>query len=352
MIPVEITKIIEDGVKAPSGENCQPWRFIIQGGEVLVFNVPDADISLYNLEQKGSYIAHGALLENIRISALHYGYAVEIVLFPDEKDTTHVATLTFKKNAPVENTLYKAIDTRCTNRKEYTGEKLSNKEKETLIEAVRSIPSYDFLLVDDDTILPSMGKALAAHEKVLFEHRKMHDFFYDHILWDKKDEAKAGGFYIKTLEFLPHQLGAVKVFKHWPLLVVLNKIIGVSTMISKDNGEKYARSGTFGAITMKDSSDKDYVYLGMTMQRVWLTATNLDIAMHPCNGTLYLMKHIISQGDKEFSKKHRSLIKESYADILSQFDSKDGEVVFIFRLGKAEPPTATAHRVKPFITYS
>ena len=31
-----VRKIIEAGIRAPSGDNCQPWRFEVRGSEVDV----------------------------------------------------------------------------------------------------------------------------------------------------------------------------------------------------------------------------------------------------------------------------------------------------------------------------
>jgi len=345
----DIKKIIKDGVQAPSGENCQPWRFVVHNSVLSVFNVPEADFSLYNSKQNGSYIAHGALIENMRLSAHTRGLSMEITLFPDTLDETHVANIVFNKTEPQEDPLYSSLRNRTTNRKDFTGEKLSTKEKQELTLAVTYNSENDLIIIDDDTHLSGLGHALAAHERVLFEHKSMHSFFYDHILWDKKDEHKAGGFYIETLEFLPHQLGAVKLFKSWFMLSLLNKILGVSKMISKDNGKKYAESGTLVAITMSGESKEDYVYLGMQMERFWLTATKLGLAVHPCNGTLYLKIHTQHHGCDAFSDEHITIINNAHKVLIDSFKVKQGTIGLIFRIGKADVPTARSKRSPPVI---
>ena len=345
----DIKKIIEDGIQAPSGENCQPWRFVIRGNTLSVFNIPEADLSIYNSKQHGSYIAHGALIENIRLSAGTRGYSIEISLFPDESDESHVGNIVFSKTVAHEDLLYSSIHNRTTNRKQFTGEKLSAHEKQALTLAVMSNPHHDLVVVDNNAHLPALGHALAAHERILFEHKSMHSFFYDHILWDKKDEHKAGGFYIETLEFLPHQLGAVKLFKSWFMLSLLNKILGVSKMISKDNGKKYAESGSLVAITMSGTTKSDYVYLGMQMERFWLTATKLGLAVHPCNGTLYLKIHTHHHGQEAFSDEHITIINDAHKVLIDSFKVKQGRIGLIFRIGRAEKPSARARRLPPVI---
>lgn len=347
-----IIKILEDGVRAPSGENCQPWKFRVVGEKLSVFNVPEADMSLYNTKQRGSYMAHGALLENISISAKYYGYESEIFFFPDPKNENHVADVIFTETEAVTLPLYDAIRARCTNRKDFKKEKLSKEDLSALSGAVESLSYNTFVVVDDEHSMKTLGQALSVHEKVLFENKKMHGFFFSHILWKKEDEKKAGGFFIDTLEFLPHQLPLVKLLKNWNLVAILNTILKISSKISKENGDKYAYGGTMGAILMKGATSLDYVHLGMSMQRVWLTATKLGIAMHPCNGTLYLMSHMEDSGSSDFSRKHEALVRSASADIALVFGlSSSGAISFIFRMGKADAPTAVAGRLHPVIEY-
>ncbi len=346
----DILHILQDGVTAPSGENCQPWKFVVKGGTVSLFNVPDADTSLYNSQQKGSYIAHGALIENITISAQSKGYVSTVVLFPNEKDVTHVADVTFEKSETQTHPLYEVLRARCTNRKDFTGENLSDKDKRELMAASQS-KTTTLILVDDKTTVRKIGTSLGLHELVLFENKYLHDFFYDHILWDKKDEGKSGGFYITTLEFLPHQLKAVTLFKSWFALSILNRILGVSKMISKENGEKYAASGTFGAVTMTGNAPRDYVEAGRSLEKMWLTATKLNLALHPCNGITYLVDHINDNGGVEFSEKHSSLLKSAYKTIQEEFGAGDNKLAFVFRIGKASAPSARSSRLDPVIEW-
>jgi nitroreductase len=348
----DIQTIIKDSVCAPSGENCQPWKFIVEGDKVLLWNIPEADQSLYNSQQKGSYIAHGALLENMNISAAHHGYTLKINLFPEVSTPDLVASIIYTQGVATPQPLYGAITTRATNRKDYSGKRLSKEEKEALISASGEITGGVLMLIDNDDDCTKLGRALAVNEKVLFENRLLHDFFYDHIIWDKKDEDKAGGFYIETLEFLPKQLKGVKLFKNWGILSLLNRVLGIATMISKENGEKYAQSGTFGMVTVNGNTPTDFINVGRSMQRVWLTGESLGIAMHPCNGIVYFVEQINDGGGAYFSKKHTGMIIRAYTEIKEVFCLNQPVASMTFRIGFAEKPTAVAKRLPPMITYN
>jgi hypothetical protein len=345
----DIEKIINDGIYAPSGENCQPWRFVIDNNIVFLYNRPEADQSLYNSEQKGSYVAHGALVETMSISAKEHGYTIDVDLFPEASDVDLVAKLSLHKVESQNQSLYRHIKNRCTNRKEYTGKKLSSEQKKELVESINGFQYGSVALVDDESTLQTLGAALAVNEKVLFENKYIHDFFYDHVFWDKKDETKAGGFYIETLEFLPHQLKGVKLFKSWPVLSLLNRFLKVSTMISKENGEKYTKSGTFVAIVANGTKKEDYINAGRATARVWLTATSLGLAVHPCNGVTYFMEQINDNGGKEFSDIHKTLIKGAHSTILQTFNVKNTVIPMLFRVGFADAPSARSARLPAVI---
>lgn len=342
----DIKKIISDGTLAPSGENCQPWRFIIKNNEVHIFNIPDADTSLYNFNQRGSYFAHGALLENISISALHYGYKANINLFPDSDQPDLISIVTLDKVEPQEDDLYPFLKKRCTNRKDYNGQKLNEDQKKILMAATKYTDRVEFIIKDDGQSLDSISKALAVNEQIIFENKELHDFFYNHILWKEEDQGAAGGFYIKTLEFLPHQLKGVKLFKNWFILKILNKIVGVSKMIVKENAEKYAKSGTMGILAVSGHSDEDFVNAGRAAERVWITATKLGLSLHPCTGVIYLWERIAAGDTKSFSKEHLKIINNAFNDIVSAFGVKGKTAPMLFRIGFADEPTARSSRLR------
>jgi hypothetical protein len=344
----DIEKIIKDGCLAPSGENCQPWKFVVKEDTIRVYNLPEADKSLYNSKQKGTYVAHGALIENMVLSAAQSGYAAVVELFPSSNEPDLVSVLVLKKATPKSDALYPYLEKRCTNRKDFNGAKLSDDQKIMLI-AAADAGAGELRLVDDEASLKKLGNALAVNEKVIFENKLLHDFFYGHILWKENEQDKAGGFYVKTLEFLPHQLKGVELFKNWVVLKIMNKLVGASKMIVKENAEKYAKSGTLAAIVMNGDANKDFVNAGRAVQRTWLAAARLGLSAHPCTGVVYFNEQIKDGGAANFSKEHLALIASSYQDVASAFGANGQTIPMLWRIGFAEDPTARSMRMPPNI---
>src|SRR6266545_357605 len=68
--------------RAPSGDNTQPWRFIVDpdGGRVALQVDETRDPSPMNAGQRMARIAVGAVLENLLRAAEGHGWAAELEL--------------------------------------------------------------------------------------------------------------------------------------------------------------------------------------------------------------------------------------------------------------------------------
>lgn len=347
----DIKKILDDAVFAPSGENCQPWIFEVKNNILYVFNDPLADLSVYNFELHGSYIAHGALIENIAISARASGFDVIVKFFPDSNDADLVAVIEFLQQEDIINDpLYEFIRTRCTNRKAYSGKTLSADIKHSLICAVK-LPENEVSFVDQPEKMKILGTVAALNEKVLFENKPLHDFFYSHILWDESKQD-ATGFYYKTLEFLPHQLPLVKLLKNWKILDVMNRYLDISRVIAKDNAKKYAGSGTFFALTMVDTSRESFIGLGRSFQRFWLASEANGLTLQPCTGVLFFDQRIKSGDNSCFTDIQRKEIEAAHARMTETFSpGKEVSIGMFGRIGYADMPSGRATRRSPIVTF-
>jgi len=106
-------------ILAPSSHNTQPWRFIINGDELLV--CADRTRSLPNIDpfDREMIISCGAALLNLRVALAHFNVPVEITTFPQSMDPDIVARIVFPPWGPKLRELaepFDAIGKRATNR--------------------------------------------------------------------------------------------------------------------------------------------------------------------------------------------------------------------------------------------
>ncbi len=345
----DFKKMLELVIWAPSGENCQPWKFKIKNQQIEIFNIPERDQSIHNFQQRGSLIAHGALLENLQIAAAHFGYTIEQNLFPESSDPALIARLTLQKSALAEDELYPFITQRCTNRKPYTATPIPFSTRTKILSVPSRFKTGEVKLVEDEKTKKKLAEALSLSELLLFQNKFLHQFFFSHLNWSEtQDQQKGTGLYIKTLELLPPQEKGLKIFSRWNVLKLFN-LFGVAKKIAKENADRYNSSAAIGIIHLPGDSKLDFILTGRIFQRLWLTATKENLSLQPLTGILFFRQRLAKEDTKIFSDREKKAIETAYQNIRTAFETKNGEITMLFRLGYADPPTARSGRLEPLI---
>ncbi len=340
-------------VLAPSGENCQPWRFEVTGSHVRVFNIPERDQSPYNYKQFGSFVAHGALLENMRIAASQFGIRTDIHLFPVEGNETIVADIELVEDGTIKaDLLCASITVRVTNRKPYKKDPLTASAQDELQKIVALSGNARFAYTANRETIESCAEAASTTEKILFSHPLLHSFFFSHINWSYKEELKKRiGFYLKTLEVPPPAALLFRIWKYWPVMNIFNRVLGINTFIAKENAKTYKSSSAIGAVIGKGNMPADFVEAGMITQRVWLTVASLGMYLQPLTGILFFMRSIENGNENVFSVNNQQMIREAYTTLLKNFSVVDGRIVMMFRIGCADVPSAQSVRLPADIKF-
>lgn len=350
MIPREIIiDIIKSGVAAPSGGNSQPWKFEVRGDEIKVIALPLKDHPVLNFRYRGTWVAHGALIENIKIAALEHGYDAGIEIFPNKEDQNIVARVLLIKSELKPDILYDSIKRRTTNRKPFALTPLSANERSELLGAKNEL-AVDVILRDKPEELVSLGEALSINETVMLENRLLHSLFFKEVVWNEREEReKGGGLLVKTLELKPPQRFILGLCRRWKVMNFLNKF-GLARAIAKDNAKIYASAGAIGIIVIRDD-DQAFLTAGRAMERIWLTATRLGLSLQLITGILFFAQKLKAGETKEFSDKHIAMIRMAHEKVASIFGVKDGVIALLFRVGQDGEPSARSLKPSPTISF-
>lgn len=342
-----VKKIIEAGVLAPSGGNSQPWRFEVDGSKVYVWALPERDHAILNFRYRGTWIAHGALLENMITAASKTGFLASVKIFPRPEEPNLTFEINFEKIFPNPEPFYEAIFKRCTNRKIYNTTPLSKNQKEDL-----SRLGGDFLkLIEDPVQIKILAEAVSANEIVMLENKVLHKLFFQEIVWtDKEELQKKTGLYLRTMEIPPPAQVMLRLFKRWPIMKFANKL-GAARKIAADNAKNYAAVAAMCVIVVNDS-DNNFIEAGRIIERLWLYATAANLKFHLITGVPFLWQGINSgKTSSIFSKEHIDFIKKAYQDIV-EVSGSDGKIpVAIFRIGEDGEPSARSSRLPPNIKF-
>lgn len=339
-------KLIEFGIQAPSGENAQPWKFVVkEPGVIDVWVEEERDVSPYSWGHRSAYVAIGAAIENMRIGATTLGKELGIELFPNVASEVHVARLTIKDAPEIRvDPLAECIHYRSTNRKPYKKYSFTSDDFQTFKSAVpQGYAKLSLTNVREDLI--TLAKAGTTNERIMLNNKDMHDYFFSHVSWTpKEDQEKKVGFYVKTLELPPPAVMGFKLMSSWPWAQFLNTYLHFNEMVQKQNAKIYADSSAMGVISADSESPKNAVYAGMSMERIWLIATSHGFALQPIAGLIYLKLGTDNRHTDSFNSTELGLIDWAYETISDTFTLSGKPIYFMFRLGKADSPSARAVR--------
>ena len=345
----DIRTIREAAIQAPSGENAQPWSFRVSGTTIELYNLPDRDRSVYNWDQRGSYVAHGALLENLTVAAQAQGYNAQVNLFPEGTQSNLVARIELTQVGTVTEItepLYSFIAKRKTNRKPYKTTQITQAQRSEILSAQRTTDQAEMRLIENSEQIKTLARVGSSNEEVMLSNEGLHNFFFSHITWTKKeDDEKKIGFYIKTLELQPPAEMMFKLIKNWSVMKIFN-ILGFPKIVGTQNAAINAQCAAIGGIFIDNINPEAYIAAGRLLERTWLIVTKLGISLQPLAGLLFM--HLsLSQGDTtRFTEKNSQIIKEQYSKVRGVFNIQNKIPVLMFRIGDGGEPSAQATRFR------
>jgi len=331
-----VQKIVKAAVMAPSGDNVQPWDIQVSKDftQIRLYNLPEKDNSYYNYQQSASYIAHGAVIENIMIAGKHLGCHVNYQLFPDTDNDSYIAKITFSLADAQPDSYYTAIFERCTNRFQYKREEVGDEVLNALFSSVKNIDTAQVSLVTDKGKVKQLAGELKVNDQIVFERKDIHQFLFDKIRWNQKQiEKTRDGMPVGVLGLSFIEKLSFPLMRFWWYVKAAN-VLGLSRIIALKCWWGCANASILGMVTIQGNDKVAFVEGGRAAQRLWLEATKQGFALQPIIG-LPLLINRLKQGSLDgFSIKHALFVKRASERLPGLFDVKKSDTLIMgFRAG-------------------
>jgi nitroreductase len=342
----EIRSIVGYGILAPSAGNCQPWKFVFRDGRLLCLHDVERSMSFLDFQYCATYLAFGAVVENVSLAAAGLGREAEVQLFPNPQDTRLVSEVRFSRSVSPHDQpeLLDQIPWRVTNRK--LGKRVPLNEQ-TLATLMRTAAEHgaELQLLTGDDELDEVGTILGAVDRFQFLSRIPHQEMMAELRWMPQEvEATRDGIDVATLEFSAADKAAIRIISSWPAMKMLGKI-GGGKALEKPAKKAVAAASAVGLLSVKGTGPGSYFMGGRAMQQVWLTATAQGLVFHPMSGICYLFARL-ERGEGFSEKEARTLtrLRERYLGLFRLLGER--AEVLLFRVARAAQPTARSLRRK------
>jgi molybdopterin/thiamine biosynthesis adenylyltransferase/nitroreductase len=287
----EIEAILDDARWAPSGDNTQPWRFEATGAETVTLyltNQSAHDVYDYR-DGEPSLLAGGALLESIAIAASVRGRDLEW-RYQGQTGHRHRIELGLPRRAGLAaDPLYASVPLRSVNRRPYRLTPLSTQQRRELEAALgdaleivwheSAAERWRLARLGGKATGVRLGapEAFPVHQRVIDWRRAQSP--------DAIPAAAAGLMRIS----LPAMRWALKSWRRMRLLNAVGSRVFAAAQMDYIPGFMSAAYFTLRLSERDGAPAARAVQLleaGREIQRFWLTATRLGLALQPAMGTL------------------------------------------------------------------
>ncbi|SDO42286.1 Nitroreductase family protein [Rhodoferax sp. OV413] len=278
-----LTHILELARWAPSGDNTQPWRFeIVNDKQIRVYGNDTREHILYDYDGHPSHIAHGALLETMRIAASGFALASQWTISSPNDDRNPIYDVRFESNPTmVRDPLFNSIEVRTVQRRPMRTSPLTNHQRKALTDAAGTNFSVELFESLDDRI--RIAKLLWHSAKIRLICPEAYPVHKDIIEWRAR--------YSK--DRIPEQAVGVDpatarlmewVMESWERVNFFNRYL-MGTVAPRIQLDLLPAICCAAHLLVKPKHKPaeliDWVNLGVTVQRIWLTATREGLHLQP-----------------------------------------------------------------------
>lgn len=346
----EVRFLIKKANTAPSGGNCQPWKWIFdQSGVLHLMHDKEKSESLLDYLGTGSLLAFGAALEIIKLVSADLGIDItvhyQIIDFEDDLIASIVFNSKVEKPIPtILGDLVMGIDLRCTNRKNEKRFEISAKE----IKEFKGL--FDDLGVelevrDEVEDLEKLAPILGGMDRLRLLHEQGYSDFMSEIRWsDSEAKETKDGIDIATLELGNAERAAISLVRDRGTVEFFRKN-DLGYGLTKISDQTILTSSAVMMITAREYSPKEFLKSGAALQRIWLKANLAGYSVQPVSASLFIFHRVSREDETGFSQQEKSQILKFKSQLKTLFNlNEKQEEIFMVRINKASDPSMRAFR--------
>jgi hypothetical protein len=335
--------LIEAAIQAPSGDNTQPWRFVIDSDarQIELHLDETRDPSPMNSGQRMARMGIGAALENMVRTADSLNWTIKLER-PSSSALCLVRILGCDAPSSGVDPIIKA---RVTNRRLYDGRPVP---AEVIDELRRRTPDLDgikTLWITERDRVNALASLIGRSDAQMLCEPSMRRAFLDNIRFDVSWDAKVEeGLSLASLELPAADRFALRLMPRLPnWLLVLG---GVGRKFAATGRRLVTSSSGVCLVIEREGTPESEVLVGRAMERAWLALTKHGLAVQPMM-SMAILDSLLSRGSDDLRASlgcaRATALVEEFRLVAPEID--DAHTAFIMRYGYAAPPTARTGRL-------
>jgi len=275
----QLLTLVSSAMLAPSGDNMQPWHFVIDeaGTSITVYVDETRDTSPMNAGQRMSRLACGAAIENIVQTAEHNGWEIAI---DAHNDSSRVATVQMIRSSSQCGEIPDFISRRHTNRRLYDGATLPASVTSPWKDMALSDEDVEIIWVTDRSLLRELAIAIGRADAEMFGRAAFFRAFVSNVRFDLPPCVAADeGLCVGSLELTAFERRVLPMLRHAPDILLRSWPMRLSFQ-TKAKRLVNSSSGMCLIVPGKAEATTNF-RIGRVMQRAWLHLTKAGYQVQP-----------------------------------------------------------------------
>ena len=341
--------LLAAAVKAPSGDNTQPWRFAVDHREkrIAVFLEEARDRSPMNAGQRMARIAIGGALENLVRTIAANGWAAEAEEIPAKDSTRPLAVLRLTDTGRVSGEIEAVVAARVTNRRVYEGRALPAETAARLSRQTSPREGVRTHWILGPDRVAKMASLISRADATAIAEPPIREAFYSRVRFDKAHDAEvAEGLSVDSLELSAFERLALKMVPRTPDWML--RFTGAFRSYAAHVKKLVESASGLCLIVAPDNREETDLLVGRAMQRAWLALTAEGLAAQPMM-SLLVLENLLEQGPPALSadleRKNASRLTWELRKLAPEIGR--GRPAFLLRFGYAAAPTGRTGRLRP-----
>ncbi|HKI30892.1 MAG TPA: hypothetical protein VKA46_03430 [Gemmataceae bacterium] len=335
--------LLTAAIRAPSGDNTQPWRFEVDSaaGRLRFFVDETRDPSPMNSGQRMARIGVGAALENLLRTARANGWEAQF----EAAQPPAVAVLRVQTVAGGSPQADRTIGERVTNRRTYDGHPV---HEDVLARLKEQTPALDGVLtqwvVGRERLAP-LAEVIGRADATMFGEPSMRRAFLKNVRFDAPPTAEVEqGLSLASLEVSGSDRVALKMMR-WMPNWLLHAAGGLKVFAATARRLVESAAGLC-LVTGPDRLPPTDLAVGRAMQRAWLAMAGEGLAVQPMM-SLPVLENALDNGTPELIG---ALGREKVQGLLDETrrlapEVGDGRLAYLMRFGYASAVSGRTGRL-------
>ncbi|GAC1407321.1 MAG: hypothetical protein NVSMB6_04810 [Burkholderiaceae bacterium] len=271
--------LIEAGAAAPSADNMQPWRFCIDGDDlVLLYDEARLRNPIFPVDHQATLLTMGAVIENLDQACKVLGLGINLT--PSMPTTAPFEFLRVNLSAPLTAIPlgpFPWLD-RHTNRLPFSREPLGAVTRRSLLELGKA--AIKIHVIEAKSSIAGIARMVRAASQVRFQTREIHEWFAKSLRFNTAQVQSGHGLDVGTFGLPPGGKMLLRaITADWRAMQFFN-LLGGYRLMSVVEALSLKRAGALVAI-VGPTSTAATLDAGRVMQRAWINLNSAGYGVQP-----------------------------------------------------------------------